>query len=98
MDRTKIEGSSIVSWSSSAVATEVNDEIVLMSMERNRCYGLGATGTEIWRKLASPIRVTEVIADLKSQYEAEEGTLESDVLRTLNELQDEGLVQVHSNH
>ena len=58
MQQQRIEINSVVSWSAEAVATDVNDEVVLMSMERNRCYGLGTTGSEIWRKLGNPIRVT----------------------------------------
>jgi hypothetical protein len=92
----KIHGNSIVSWSTEAVATGVNDEIVLLNMQRNRCYGLGVTGSEIWRKLAAPIRVSDLISQLKNEYEAPEGQIETDVLATLAEFQSEGLMQIHS--
>jgi hypothetical protein len=96
MDQPQIHGNSVVSWSADAVATDVNDEIVLMNMERNRCYGLGATGSDIWRKLRAPIRVSEVIAQLTDEYEAPAGKIETDVLTTLAELHSEGLVQIHA--
>ena len=85
MRQQHIDSSSIVSWDEDTVATDVNDEIVLMSMERNRCYGLGATGSDIWRRLGSPIRVSEVIAQLSEQYDALPGKMETDVLNTLAE-------------
>ena len=91
----QIDGNSVVSWSEQAVATDVNDEIVLMNMDRNRCYGLGATGSDIWRKLASPIRVSDVISQLNNEYQAPEGSIETDVLKTLAELHSEGLIQIH---
>jgi hypothetical protein len=97
MDQPQIYGNSVVSWSNDAVATDVNDEIVLMNMERNRCYGLGSTGSDIWRKLGTPIRVCDVIAQLTEEYEAGAGTIETDVLKTLAELHSEGLVKVHPN-
>lgn len=97
MDQPQIQGDSVVSWSEDAVATDVNDEVVLMNMQRNRCYGLGSTGSDIWRKLGSPIRVSEIIEQLTDQYDAPAGKIEADVLRTLGELQSEGLVQVHGN-
>lgn len=97
MDQPQIHGNSVVSWSDNAVATDVNDEVVLMNMERNRCYGLGATGSDIWRTLGSPIRVSDVIARLREQYEAPDGTIERDVLGTLAELYSEGLIQIHQN-
>jgi hypothetical protein len=95
MDQPQIDGNSVVSWSADAVATDVNDEVVLMNMGRNRCYGLGTTGSDIWRKLGAPIRVAEVIAQLTEEYEAPAGKIETDVLTTLAELHSEGLVQIH---
>lgn len=95
MPQPQIDGNSLVSWSTDAVATDVNDEIVLMNMERNRCYGLGPTGSDIWRKLGSPIRVCDVIAQLRDEYEAPDGNIETDVLTTLAQLHSEGLVQIH---
>jgi hypothetical protein len=85
---------SIVRWSTDAVATEVNDEIVLMNLERDRCYGLGSTGSEIWRKLREPIQVSELVTQLWIEYDSAPGQIESDVLRTLNEFAAEGLIQV----
>ena len=91
----QMDGNSVVSWSEQAVATDVNDEIVLMNMDRNRCYGLGTTGSDIWRKLASPVRVSDVISQLKNEYEAPEGSVETGVLNTLIQLHSEGLIQIH---
>jgi hypothetical protein len=87
---------SIVQWSPDAVATEVDDEIVLMNMQRNRCYGLGETGSEIWRRLTDPLPVSALIVQLESLFEAPSGQIESDVLRTLDEFAREGLIEVSS--
>jgi len=92
----QIHAESVVSWSSNAVATDVNDEVVLMNMERNRCYGLGATGSQIWRLLSCPIRVGDLISKLRHEYEAPEGEIEADVVSTLADLHSEGLVQIHT--
>jgi len=96
MDKPRIDGDSVVSWSSDAVAANVNDEIVLMNLERDRCYGLGSTGSDIWRRLAKPIRVSDVVSQLSAEFDAPAGTIEADLVRTLTELHAEGLVQVHS--
>jgi len=89
-----IAPNSIVSWSPDAVATEVNDEVVLMNLQRDRCYGLGMTGSDIWRKLSAPIPVSEVVKQLGAIYDSPPGQIESDVLRTLGEFAAEGLIQV----
>jgi len=94
MERIEISRDSIVHWSPEAVATEVNHEVVLMNLERNRCYGLGNTGSDIWRMLGEPIPVSQLLTQLTTVYDAPSGQIESDVLRTLNEFADEGLIEV----
>ena len=94
MEELEIGQDSIVRWSPDAVATEVNDEVVLMNLERNRCYGLGSTGSDIWRKLREPIQVSDLLAQLRIAYDAPSGQIESDVLRTLREFAAEGLIEV----
>jgi hypothetical protein len=94
MNQTEIRPSSIVHWSNDAVATEVNDEVILMNLERDRCYGLGSTGSEIWRRLREPIQVSELVSQLQMAYESPTGQIESDVLRTLDEFVAEGLIEV----
>jgi hypothetical protein len=90
----EIGQNSVVRWSANAVATEVNDEVVLMNLERDRCYGLGSTGSDIWRRLREPIQVSELVTQLSTEYNSAPGQIESDVLRTLNQFAAEGLIQV----
>jgi hypothetical protein len=94
MSAEEISQDSIVCWSSAPVATEVNDEVVLMNLDRDRCYGLGSTGSDIWRRLSSPIRVSELSTQLRQAYDSAPGEIESDVLRTLREFAAEGLILV----
>lgn len=75
------------------MATEVNSEIILMSLDTDRCYGLGITGTDIWRRLSKPIRVADLASQLAGEYESAPGQIEEDVLNTLQQLADEGLIE-----
>ncbi len=94
MRQPEIRRDSIVCWSGEAVATEVNGEVVLMHLERDRCHGLGSTGSEIWRRLHRPVQVAALVAQLEVEYEAAPGEIETDVLQTLRELATEGLIEV----
>jgi hypothetical protein len=76
------------------VAADVAGETVLMSLERSRCYGLGDIGSEIWSKLASPVRVADLIEELSGLYQAPPGVIERDVLQLLAQLSEEGLIKV----
>jgi len=67
-----------------------------MNLERDRCYGLGSTGSDIWRRLSLPIRVSELSTQLRQEYDSAPGEIEADVLRTLKELAAEGLIEVRA--
>jgi hypothetical protein len=85
---------SVVSWSGSPVATEVDREVVLMNVGRGRFYGLGETGSSVWRRLGSPIRVDDLCRELMLEYHADREMLLSDVIVLLEQMQEEGLVKV----
>jgi hypothetical protein len=89
-----ITAESVVSWSEAPVATEVDREVVLMNVGRGRCYGLGETGTSVWRRLGSPIRVDDLCRELMLEYHADPELLVKDVISLLENLQEEGLVRV----
>ncbi|HWB32273.1 MAG TPA: PqqD family peptide modification chaperone [Acidobacteriaceae bacterium] len=94
MKEPAIQPDTVVCWSRDAVATDVNGEVVLMNLERDRCYGLGETGSEIWRRIGAPVKVANVIEDLQNEYEAPPGALEADVLETLRQFLEEGLIRI----
>jgi len=94
MKRPTIVHRSIVCWNSALMSTEVNDEVVLMNLERDRCYGLGRTGSDVWRRLGSPIQVSDLSTQLETQYDSLPGQIEPDLLLMLRELAVEGLIQV----
>ena len=94
MKRPTIVHRSIVCWNSAVVSTEVNDEVVLMNLERDRCYGLGRTGSDVWRRRGSPNQVSDLSTQLETQYDSLPGQIEPDLLLMLRELAVEGLIQV----
>jgi Coenzyme PQQ synthesis protein D (PqqD) len=89
-----ITAESIVSWSEAPVATEVDREVVLMNIGRGRCYGLGETGSSVWRRLGSPIRVDDLCRELLLEYAADPDELMKDVITLLEQMLEEGLVKL----
>ena len=89
-----ITAESVVSWNESPVATEVDREVVLMNVGRGRFYGLGETGSSVWRRLGSPIRVDDLCRELMLEYHADRDVLVRDVIVLLEQMQEEGLIKV----
>ena len=79
--------------SADPVETTVGTEIVLMSLESGKCYGLGETGSDVWRLLAQPITVEGLVSKLREIYDAPEGEIENDVVELLDTLQTMKLVE-----
>ena len=92
-----LDQESVVQWSKTAVAAEVGDEVVLMNLPRGRCYGLGPVGTDLWKKMETPIRIDHLIQVLSEEYAAEPGVLAADVLETLEQYASEGLIEIVSS-
>jgi hypothetical protein len=91
---TMVTLTSLVSHTPNPVAADVAGETVLMNLERNRCYGLGEIGTDLWTRLASPARVADLVEYCSQQYDAAPGVIEHDVVNLLNQWAQEGLIQI----
>jgi len=75
------------------IETEVNDEIVALSIERGTCYGMNRVGSRIWSLLAKPIRISDLCATLVASYRVDADVCERQVLDLLEELRAEGLIE-----
>ena len=76
------------------VETTVGQEIVLMELAAGACYGLGETGSDVWRQLAQPIRFDALVHNLRVEYEAPAGALEQDVAELLEDLRTRNLILI----
>jgi hypothetical protein len=85
---------SVVQLSGDHIAAPVDDELVVLSIERGSYYGLDGIGSEIWRRLATPIRVDALCDGLAQRYDADRATIEKDVMSLLERLVGEGLVSL----
>ena len=83
---------SLVRWSDDQLAATVDQEIVILSVERGSYYGLDDIGSEIWQQMAMPVAVGALCDALATKYDADRATIEHDVLTLLETLVAEGLV------
>ncbi|MCJ2189196.1 PqqD family peptide modification chaperone [Novosphingobium beihaiensis] len=74
------------------VATEMDGEIVMMSVEKGAYYGLSGIGAQIWDALESPRTFDYLIGILRDQFDVDENTLRSDVHAFLLDMKSEGIV------
>jgi hypothetical protein len=75
------------------IASECNDELVLLNIERGRCYGMNRIGTRIWQELAAPVLVSDLVSQLQSEYRGNPASSEREILDFLQELAEEKLIE-----
>lgn len=78
--------------SESFLATDLDDEIVLMDIEGGSYYSLAKTARRIWQALASPCRFEDLCNQLVAHYAAPQKIIESEVSQFLEDLMKEGMV------
>jgi Coenzyme PQQ synthesis protein D (PqqD) len=85
---------SFVQWSGKPIAAPVDEEIVILSVERGSYYGLDDIGSDIWQRLETRVRVDALCNALIEKYEGDRATIERDVLQLLGDLAADGLISV----
>jgi hypothetical protein len=83
---------SVVARSDGVVDAEIDNEIVVLNIERGTTYSLNQVGSRIWRLLEPPIRVSALCETLLTEYNVEPDVCESEVINLLEKLLSEGLI------
>jgi Coenzyme PQQ synthesis protein D (PqqD) len=95
MDRiTPLVPDSVVVRSGGLLEAEIDNEIVALNVANGMCYGLNRVGSQVWRMLVRPIRVSELCATLVEQYEVDQQVCERQVIDLLEELRAEHLIGI----
>ena len=94
MTKNNISAESIVIQIEDIVASDIDDEKVMMSVEKGQYYSLDPVGSRIWELLDKPVKVTDLIDALLLKYDVDRETCERDVLAFLEELREDGILQV----
>ncbi len=78
-----IRDQTLIRRNSSLLIAAVHDEIVMMNIESGRYYGLDDIGTDIWRRLETPLAFTDLIDGLAADYYAERAVIAEDTRKLL---------------
>lgn len=86
----------MVSQVEDIVASDIDDEKVMMSVGKGCYYGLDPVGSRVWELIENPIRFSSLIDELLLRYDVDRETCERDVVAFLDELRIDGLVRVEN--
>ena len=77
------------------IAGDIDGEIVMMSIENGKYYGLDDIGSLIWKLIETPVKVSELIDTLLERFDVDRETCEEDVLKFLNDLNEGRILAVN---
>lgn len=86
------ESDATIVRTSETLATEVDGEIVLISIRDGRYFGLDQIGSEIWRRLETPKQVSALVTELKDHFDGDAEVIERETLAFLDTLSGSNLV------
>lgn len=72
--------------------SDMDGEIVMMSIERGEYYGMDAVASEIWHMLDQAIRVADICAVLCEKFDVDESVCREDVLDFLEQIAERKII------
>ena len=85
---------SVVVASNDQVSCDLAGEAAILHLKSVSYYGLNSVGAKIWHLLQAPRSVREIMELILSEYDVQAERCELDLMRLLNELEQEGLIEV----
>lgn len=80
--------------SANVVVSQLDDELVMMSVENSAYYSLDEVGVRAWELLAEPHSISEICDVITREYKVARAQCEQDMLAWLGEMAEEKLVHV----
>jgi hypothetical protein len=89
-----MDDGAVIAVASRVVGTELDGEFVMLDPDSGNYYGLNEVGSAVWRLIASPRRLDEVVAHVCATFEVAPDRCRADVEHLVSELANRQLVTV----
>ena len=77
------------------VTTEMDGDLVMMSIEAGAYFGVGGIGPRLWELLAEPVTIDEMVAAICAEYDVDAETCRPDIQAFVDDLAGNKLVRVN---
>jgi len=91
-----LPGDAILVQNPGLLTTEVDGELMAMSVEKGTCYGLNGVGSRIWALIAEPRSIDSLCRQLVGEFDVEEERCRREVEELVEELRAEGMLIVRT--
>ncbi|HKK83838.1 MAG TPA: lasso peptide biosynthesis PqqD family chaperone [Atribacterota bacterium] len=88
----KLTEETIIQRNPDILASDIDGEKVMMSIQQGEYYGLGKTGSFIWDHIEQPISIKELADLITEKYDINKEQCLQDILPFLNDLAEKQLI------
>jgi hypothetical protein len=78
------------------VSCDLSWESAILNLKAGVYYGLNEVGTRVWNLIQEPRRVSDLRDAILEEYEVEPHRCEADIMVLLQDLLDNGLIEVRN--
>lgn len=89
-----ISTSSYIVAAKDLLSSRLGEEIVILSVNGGKYYGLNPLAAFVWSRLSEPVRFDSLLAFVMEEYDVAEDRCIQDLSKLLEDLKSEGLVDV----
>ena len=87
-----VKAESIVTRNDSIPATELDGELMMMSVDSGEYYAINEIGSSVWGLIEEPKSVSELCSQLREQFEVDADECIADVLEFLAKATELGII------
>jgi len=93
----KINSGDIIARNKDHVSAELDGELVLMSIENGKYYGMSAIARQIWELIEQPIAFKDLCRILNDEYDANKDQIKQETIDYLTDLKGEKLIKIQQH-
>ena len=91
----KLSPNTIIAKRPDLLASQVDDEMVMLDMESGNYFGLDSIAADIWNLLEQPISITALCQRLEQEYQVDHQQCLADTTEFLEQLLANNMIEVH---
>ena len=77
-----------------ALFTRMDNELVMMDMDKGLYFGLNSTGADLWSLISHPIKLSDILIELSKKYKCSQDVYKVDVIKFFLALEKNGLIEI----
>ena len=95
MEKEVLTPATVISRNPELVHSEIDGEVVMMSVDSGKYYSLDRIGSRIWELLEDPVSISVLVERLLREFQVERQTCVEDVIAFLRQLDDDDMLKIH---